>query len=132
MLGILANYLSLISRTLFSRRLAKEAGYYEKEVKENEGKLAKMKADGRDPYDIKKFEEVLGESYMMVPDSKARLKKALEDLSLFLKNNSNVLDPESESMSEAKSIVATHSENDKETNDVDETKLDDLEEGEDF
>mmetsp|Transcript_33507 Transcript_33507/g.49196 ORF Transcript_33507/g.49196 Transcript_33507/m.49196 type:complete len:92 (-) Transcript_33507:323-598(-) len=91
-----------------------------------------MKADGRDPYDIKKFEEVLGESYMMVPDSKARLKKALEDLSLFLKNNSNVLDPESESMSEAKSIVATHSENDKETNDVDETKLDDLEEGEDF
>jgi len=29
-----------------------------------------MRDDGKDPYDIRKQEEVLQESYMMVPDSK--------------------------------------------------------------
>jgi len=54
--------------------------YYKKEVHENETKLATMRDQQLDPYDIKKFEEVLGESYMMVPDSEGRLKKSLEDL----------------------------------------------------
>ena len=58
--------------------------YYKKEVEENEAKLASMKDENRDPYDIKKFEEVLGESYMMVPDSEGRLNKSLEDLAQFL------------------------------------------------
>lgn len=39
-----------------------------------------MKSEQRDPYDIKKFEEVLGESYMMIPDSQGRLRRSLEDL----------------------------------------------------
>ena len=51
---------------------------------ENESKLASLKEEKWDPYDIKKFEEVLGESYMMVPDSESRLKKSLEDLDHFL------------------------------------------------
>eukprot|EP00565_Helicotheca_tamesis_P007717 CAMPEP_0185737432 /NCGR_PEP_ID=MMETSP1171-20130828/30390_1 /TAXON_ID=374046 /ORGANISM="Helicotheca tamensis, Strain CCMP826" /LENGTH=136 /DNA_ID=CAMNT_0028408353 /DNA_START=23 /DNA_END=433 /DNA_ORIENTATION=+ len=114
------------------KRLAKEAVYYEKEVKENEEKLAKMRADGKDPYDIKKFEEVLGESYMMVPDSKARLKKSLEDLSLFLKSNLDGLDQESKSVSDAKDILSEHGVSDKEADDVAETKVDDLKEGEAF
>lgn len=71
----------------FHRRLAKEAAYYEKEAKENEGKLAKMKEEGSDEHDIKKFEEVCGESYMMIPDSKARFQKSLEELALFLDTN---------------------------------------------
>jgi len=56
------------------------------EVKENETKLAEMKARNEDPYDIKKFEEVLGESYMMVPDSNSRLKQTLEDLASYLES----------------------------------------------
>lgn len=43
-----------------------------------------MKAANKDPYDIKKFEEVLGESYMMVPDSSTRLKQALQDLNAYV------------------------------------------------
>jgi tubulin-specific chaperone A len=39
-----------------------------------------MEADSADPYDIKRFKEVLAESVMMVPDSKGRLGKAVEDL----------------------------------------------------
>ena len=58
----------------------KEVAYYEKEVLENEAQLEDMKAKNQDPYDIKKFQEVLDESYMMIPDSKGRLKQALEDL----------------------------------------------------
>mmetsp|Transcript_23241 Transcript_23241/g.65852 ORF Transcript_23241/g.65852 Transcript_23241/m.65852 type:complete len:174 (-) Transcript_23241:144-665(-) len=70
----------LMIKTKACERLVKEVAYYEKEVKENEATLAKMKADGKDPYDIKKFEEVLGESYMMIPNSNKRLQSALEDL----------------------------------------------------
>ena len=39
-----------------------------------------MKEEQKDPYDIKKFEEVLGESQMMIPDSSTRRDKALEEL----------------------------------------------------
>jgi len=67
-------------KTKACQRLIKEVKYYEKEVQENEAKLAQMKQDGKDPYDIKKFQEVLGESHMMIPNSQKRMKDALEDL----------------------------------------------------
>mmetsp|Transcript_32539 Transcript_32539/g.67864 ORF Transcript_32539/g.67864 Transcript_32539/m.67864 type:complete len:134 (-) Transcript_32539:293-694(-) len=66
------------------QRIRKEVDYYLQEVKENEEQLQQMKDDQKDPYDIKKFEEVLGESRMMVPDSHRRLEAAVEDLSSFL------------------------------------------------
>mmetsp|Transcript_67601 Transcript_67601/g.101904 ORF Transcript_67601/g.101904 Transcript_67601/m.101904 type:complete len:155 (+) Transcript_67601:59-523(+) len=63
------------------QRMIKEVAYYEQEVKENEATLEAMKVDAsKDPYDIKKFKEVLGESYMMIPDSQSRLQRALTDL----------------------------------------------------
>lgn len=43
-----------------------------------------MRDENRDAFDIKKFEEVLQESYMMIPDSKNRLEKATEDLCVLL------------------------------------------------
>ena len=43
-----------------------------------------MKEDGKDEYDIRKQEEVLQESYMMVPDSNARLEAAIMQLSTVL------------------------------------------------
>ena len=43
-----------------------------------------MKDDNKDPYDIKKFQEVLAESQMMIPDSIVRRDKALEDLKDFV------------------------------------------------
>lgn len=46
----------------------------------NENKTQKMRDDGRDEYDIKKQEEILQESYMMIPHSKKQLEEALEEL----------------------------------------------------
>lgn len=39
-----------------------------------------MKDQGKDAYDIKKFQEVLDESCMMVPDSEKRRDEALSEL----------------------------------------------------
>eukprot|EP00952_Eustigmatos_sp_NYUAD-ZCMA_P008861 36751-Eustigmatos_ZCMA.PRE.1 len=64
--------------------MQKEVVSYEKEAVQQEAKVAKMKEEGRDAYDIKKQEEVLQESYMMIPDSKTRMKASLEDLEAFL------------------------------------------------
>lgn len=66
------------------KSLTKEAAAYEKEAVAQEAKIATMREAGRDIYDIKKQEEVLQESYMMIPDSKGRLQAALEDLQAFL------------------------------------------------
>lgn len=51
-------------------------------------KLAKMKDEQKDEYDIKKFQEVLDESIMMIPDSETRLQKALDDLKEFMDGDS--------------------------------------------
>ena len=61
-------------------RLVKEAAYYVDEVHENETKLQQMKNSNDDKYDIKKFQEVLAESHMMIPDSINRRDNALVDL----------------------------------------------------
>ena len=104
--------------------------YYEKEVKENEEKLATMKDDKTaDSYDIKKFEEVLGESYMMIPDSKARFQKSLEELSLFLDTNTV---EQGEWVSTAQSILEENGVSLNSTAVVDETNVDDLQQGEAF
>jgi tubulin-specific chaperone A len=65
-------------------RLKKEVAYYEQEVFDNEAKLKEMKEQHKNPHDIKKFEEVVGESHMMIPDSKNRLEQALTDLAAFI------------------------------------------------
>jgi len=110
-------------------RLTKEVAYYEKEVKENEEKLAKMKEEKCDSYDIKKFEEVLGESYMMIPDSKARFQTSLDELSLFL--DTNTYDADGEWVSTAQSILKENGIYSNTAGDT-ETNVDDLQEGEAF
>merc|ERR1719263_1870863 len=66
------------------KRMIKEAAYYKKEAGQNEARVQKMKDDGIDPWTVKKAEEVLGESYMMIPDSEKRLKESIEDLFAFM------------------------------------------------
>jgi len=123
------------------QRLVKEANYYEEEVEENEAKLQQMKDDKKDHYDIKKFQEVLAESHMMIPDSVCRRDKALDDLNEFaalLKKeeagNSDLMG--CEWMGEAKKILG-EDENDANQEgeggeDVAVTAVDGLEEGEAF
>lgn len=89
------------------QRLVKEVDYYDQEVKENESTLEQMKSAKRDPYDIKKFQEVLDESYMMVPDSKNRLQRSLEDLADFLGSSDIESLKSSEWYREAKKLLNT-------------------------
>jgi tubulin-specific chaperone A len=125
-----------ISPLLFYSRLIKEVNYYKKEVTENEAKLAAMKEQQKDPYDIKKFEEVLGESYMMVPDSEHRLKKSLEELSLFLKSDEFQGTGTGEWEITAKDILTSHLAGEEEAlgaaGDVLETDVNDLKDDEAF
>lgn len=121
----------------FAHRLAKEADYYVKEVEENTAKLEKMKAENRDFYDIKKFAEVVGESEMMIPDSKKRLQQNLEELCQFVKTNKDDLDVEGEWYVTAKNLLQQYdidlvSASGVEKEDAVETNVDELKEGEAF
>jgi tubulin-specific chaperone A len=49
-----------------------------------------LKREGKDEYDIRKQEEVLQESLMMVPDCQRRLAVAFEDLKNILKNEQDL------------------------------------------
>jgi tubulin-specific chaperone A len=60
------------------KRLMGDVKYYEEEVKENKDHVEFMKVNGDCPYDIRKQEEVLSESYMMIPESRNRLEAALQ------------------------------------------------------
>ncbi|GLV44317.1 uncharacterized protein CBL_12387 [Carabus blaptoides fortunei] len=66
------------------RRLAKEKVMYEKEAQQQRERIEKYKNDGKDEYEIRKQEEVLQESLMMVPDTQRRLMKVYEELKSFL------------------------------------------------
>ena len=93
-----------------------------------------MKKDNRDPYDIKKFEEVLGESYMMVPDSKGRLDRAIEDLTSFVESDEVEELKSGEWFVKAQDLlqsVNVESENTP-VDAIEETSLDDLKDGEAF
>ena len=121
-------------------RLVKEATYYEEETKENEAKLQQMKDDGKDPYDIKKFQEVLGESQMMIPDSICRRDKQLADLKDYVallrkEEEGNVELMSCEWMVEAGKMVGEEGDTKKEGGGDDvvaETAVDGLAEGEAF
>lgn len=66
------------------KRLAKEKVTYEKEAAQQRERIQKLKEQDKDGYDIKKQEEVLQESLMMVPDCQRRLVKAFEELKKIL------------------------------------------------
>uniref|UniRef100_A0A8C5X822 Tubulin-specific chaperone A n=1 Tax=Malurus cyaneus samueli TaxID=2593467 RepID=A0A8C5X822_9PASS len=65
--------------------LAKEKVMYEKEAKQQEDKIEKMKAEACDDYGIKKQIEILQESRMMIPDCQRRLEVAHAELTQLLK-----------------------------------------------
>ncbi|GCB60397.1 hypothetical protein scyTo_0011128 [Scyliorhinus torazame] len=75
-------------RTGVVKRLAKEKLMYEKEAKQQEEKVEKMKVDGNDQYVVKKQIEVLQESRMMIPDCQRRLATAHSDLAQLLPTRS--------------------------------------------
>ncbi|XP_054508722.2 tubulin-specific chaperone A [Agelaius phoeniceus] len=85
------------------RRLAKEKIMYEKEAKQQEEKIEKMKAEACDDYGIKKQIEILQESRMMIPDCQRRLEVAHAELTQLLENEKEL--EEAEEYKEARSIL---------------------------
>ncbi|XP_043831478.1 tubulin-specific chaperone A [Dromiciops gliroides] len=85
------------------KRLAKEKMMYEKEAKQQEEKVEKMKAEDGENYAIKKQTEILQESRMMIPDCQRRLEAARSDLLQLLENEKDL--EESEEFKEARSVL---------------------------
>jgi len=79
-----------------TKRLQKEVKSYEKELVDQNNKIAKMREDGKDIYDIRKQEEVLAETEMMIPDSKNRCDESIQTLQKFLADNEAELATKSE------------------------------------
>ncbi|KAM4810219.1 tubulin-specific chaperone A [Rhinophrynus dorsalis] len=76
------------------KRLAKEKLMYEKEAKQQEEKIERMKSEGGDEYVLKKQIEVLQESRMMIPDCHRRLEAAHTDLAQLLENEKDLEEAE--------------------------------------
>ncbi|XP_005992692.1 tubulin-specific chaperone A [Latimeria chalumnae] len=85
------------------KRLAKEKIMYEKEAKQQEEKIERMKAEGGDEYVIKKQIEILQESRMMIPDCQRRLAAAHGDLTQTLENEKDL--EELQEFKEAQSML---------------------------
>ncbi|KAM4054223.1 tubulin-specific chaperone A [Anomaloglossus baeobatrachus] len=76
------------------KRLSKEKLMYEKEAKQQEEKIERMKSEGGDEYVIKKQTEILQESRMMIPDCHRRLEAAHTDLTQVLENEKDLEEKE--------------------------------------
>lgn len=76
------------------KRLTKEKLVYEKEVDQQRAYIEKLKRDGKDEYEIRKQEEVLQESLMMVPDCQRRLVRGYDDLNNVLENENDLKNTE--------------------------------------
>lgn len=62
------------------KRLAKDVTYSQKELENERERMAKLKANGGDEYEIRAQDKVIVDADQMVPDYKKRLASAVEDL----------------------------------------------------
>ncbi|GBF92154.1 tubulin-folding cofactor A [Raphidocelis subcapitata] len=78
---------SLKIKTNTLKRLQKEFSYYLAEKDKEQSRVDRMRTEGADPHDLKQAENVLAESAMMIPETRARLEAALSDLQGFATAN---------------------------------------------
>merc|ERR1712014_264095 len=85
-------------------RYQKEYNSYVKEKIRLENKLAKITEEG-DPYEIKRWKEVLDDSTQMLPNVKGKMEQQVEDLEMFLEEyeGNEELESNEELMEKAKS-----------------------------
>lgn len=76
------------------KRLTKEKVVYEQEAEKQKEKVQKLKEEEKDEHIIRKQEEVLQESIMMVPDCQRRLWKAYEELKGIIDTESDMAENE--------------------------------------
>lgn len=83
----------------------KDLEYYAKEHTAQKAKIAKMRDENKDEYDIKKQEEVLVETETMLPDCQMRLKEASNDLTKFLSDNKDEIVSLTTALEEAQQLL---------------------------
>merc|ERR1712193_318677 len=86
------------------KRCGKEKLSYRKEADMQREKIEKMKVEGKDEADIKKMNEVMQESLMMIPDCHRRLEKAVNELKPLHEELEKEF-PESKEVTEAKTAI---------------------------
>ena len=89
-------------------RLKKEVAHYRKDAEERVEKIEAEKAAGRDAYDVKQMEDVLQETYAMIPNAQNRLSNALHELLTFLQEfgaDEEVV-ADAENLASAKALLA--------------------------
>lgn len=75
-------------------RIAKEKQSYEKETETEKNRLLKLKDNGGDSHTLRKQEEVIQESAMMITDCQKRLTAAYADLKAVLENEKDLSEAE--------------------------------------
>ena len=86
------------------KRLKKEAIYYNKELIDNENKLNNMIREKKDKYDIKKQEEILDETKLMIPNVKKRLQDRIDGFEIFIQDAQFDLNLDEETMKEINNV----------------------------
>ena len=86
------------------KRLKKEVKYYNNELIENENKLNKMVEEDKDKYDIKKQQEIVDETKMMILDSTKRLQNKINDFENFIQDAQFDLNLDEELMQEINEV----------------------------
>mgnify|MGYP005662268871 FL=1 len=86
------------------KRLKKEAIYYNKELIDNENKLNNMIREKKDKYDIKKQEEILDETKLMIPNAKKRLQNKIDEFENFIQDAQFDLNLDEETMKEINNV----------------------------
>lgn len=86
------------------KRLKKEAIYYNKELIDNENKLYNMIREKKDKYDIKKQEEILDETKLMIPNAKKRLQNKINEFENFVQDAQFDLNLDEETMKEINNV----------------------------
>ncbi|XP_054160087.1 tubulin-specific chaperone A-like [Oppia nitens] len=91
-------------KTGILKRVTKEKTVYEKEVDNERKRLETMKSQNKDDYEIRKQEEVINESLMMLPDTMTRIQQAFNDLNNIIQETQTELSETTEFQT-AKTLV---------------------------
>eukprot|EP01064_Diplonema_japonicum_P008657 TRINITY_DN1608_c1_g1_i2.p3 TRINITY_DN1608_c1_g1~~TRINITY_DN1608_c1_g1_i2.p3 ORF type:complete len:136 (+),score=57.71 TRINITY_DN1608_c1_g1_i2:60-410(+) len=88
------------------KRIKKDVIFARKEVGVEEARLAKMEAEAEpDQFRLRQQKQVVSESKVMVPDALSRLKRAAEDIEMFMEQET-LLEDVAEMQEEAKQLLA--------------------------
>lgn len=86
------------------KRLKKEAIYYNKQLIENEKKLNNMIREKKDKHDIKKQQEIVDETKLMIPNVKKRLQDRIDGFENFVQDAQFDLNLDEETMKEINNV----------------------------